>query len=110
VRFGSAILTAVYRFRDWHGLRPCVGAGGAHPFILKADDRSLKDLEVKDGNGFVVQAGVQYRLSRKWELFADYKHIWLSVHATGVLAGEPIRAKVTPNPDLMSVGIKFHFD
>jgi outer membrane protein len=57
----------------------------------------------------VLQAGVEYRLSRKWELFADYKHIWLNVHAEGFLAGEPVRARVALNPDLISTGIKFHF-
>ena len=110
VRFGPAILTAVYRLPEWQGFRPYAGAGGAHLFILKTDDGFLKDLKVHDGNGFVLQAGVEYRLSRRWELFADYKHIWLNVHASGFLAGEPVRARVTLNPDLISAGIKFHFD
>lgn len=110
VRFGPAILTAVYRLPERRGLRPYVGAGGAHLFILKTEDRSFRDLKVKDGNGFVVQAGVEYRLNRKWELFADYKHISLKVHATGLLSGEPLRAKVTLDPDLISAGVKFNFD
>ncbi|HET6940872.1 MAG TPA: OmpW family outer membrane protein [Sphingomicrobium sp.] len=110
VRFGPVVLTAVYRLPAWNGVRPYVGAGGAHLFILKTDDRAVKDLEVQDHNGFVLQGGVEYRLSRKWEVFADYKHIWLNVHATGSLAGQPVRAKVTLDPDLISVGLKFHFD
>jgi hypothetical protein len=32
------------------------------------------------------------------------------VYATGSLAGEPVRAKVMLNPDLMSAGLKLHFD
>jgi outer membrane protein len=56
-----------------------------------------------------VQAGVEYQLSNKWALFADYKHIWLHVNAEGFLAGEPVRARVALNPDLISTGIKFHF-
>ena len=110
VRFGPLVLTAVYRLPAWKGLKPYVGAGGAHLFILKTNDRAVKDLKVQDHNGFVIQGGVEYRLSRKWELFADYKHIWLNVHATGSLAGEPVRAKVTLNPDLISAGLKFHFE
>lgn len=110
VRFGPAIVTAVYRLPAWHGVRPYVGAGAAHLFILKTEDGSVTDLKVHDHNGFVLQGGVEYRLSRKWELFADYKHIFLKVHATGSLAGEPIRAKVTLDPDLVSAGVKFHFD
>ena len=110
VRFGPAVLTAIYRLPAWQGFRPYVGAGGAHLFILKTEDRSVKDLKVRDHDGFVLQAGVECRLSEKWELFADYKHIWLNVHARGVLAGAPVRATVTLNPDLISSGIKFHFD
>ena len=110
VQFGPAVLTAVYRLPARHGFRPYVGAGGAHLFILKKKDGSVTELKVHDHNGFVLQAGVEYRLNRKWELFADYKHIWLNVHATGFLACEPVRAKVTLNPDLISVGVKFHFD
>lgn len=109
-QFGPVVVTAVYRLPSWHGFRPYVGAGGAHLFILKTEDGSVKDLKVHDHNGFVLQAGVEYRLNRRWELYADYKHVWLNVHAKGVLAGAPVRAKVTLNPDLISAGVKFHFD
>jgi outer membrane protein len=110
VRFGPAVVTVVYRLPAWRNFRPYVGAGAAHLFILKTDDRSVKDLKVQDNNGFVAQAGIEYRLSEKWELYADYKHVWLNVHARGSLAGAPVRANVTLNPDLISTGIKFHFD
>jgi outer membrane protein len=110
VRFGPAVLTIVYRLPGWHGLRPYVGAGAAHLFILKAYDRSVTGLKVRDHNGLAVQAGVEYSLSRKWGVFADYKHIGLHVNATGALAGEPVRARVKLNPDLMSAGVKYHFD
>ena len=109
VRFGPAILTAVYRLPAWQGIRPYAGVGAAHLFILKAKDGSVQELEVRDHNGLVAQAGIEYRLNNKWELFADYKHIWLNVHAKGFLAHEPIRAKVTLDPDLLSAGVKFHF-
>jgi outer membrane protein len=109
VRIGPAVITAVYRLPAWKGFRPYAGAGAAHLFILKTEDGSVEKLKVHDHNGVVLQAGVEYRLSRKWELFADYKHVWLNVRARGFLAGEPIRAKVTLNPDFVSAGVKFHF-
>jgi outer membrane protein len=110
VRFGPAILTAIYRLPEWHGFRPYAGAGVAHLFILKEYDGSVEQLKVGDDWGPVLQAGVEYRLSRKWELFVDYKHAWLSVPARGYLAGDPIRARVTLNPNLVSAGVKFHFN
>jgi outer membrane protein len=109
VRFGPAVLTAVYRLPGWHGLRPYAGAGGTHLFILKTEDAAVTHLKAHDSNGFVVQAGVECRLNERWELFADYKHIWLKVNAEGFLAGEPVRARVTLDPDLVSAGVKFRF-
>jgi outer membrane protein len=110
VRFGPAVLTAVHRLPEWHGVRPYVGAGGAHLFILNTHDGAVTRLKAHDSWGFVAQAGVEYRLDRRWELFADYKRIWLRVDADGRLAGEPVKARVKLDPDLVSVGIKFHFD
>lgn len=109
VRFGPAILSGVYRLPAWHSVRPYAGIGGAHLFILKAYDGSVAGLKVYDSWGFAVQGGAEYRLSRKLGLFADYKHVWLKVNAKGFLAGEPVRARVTLDPDLVSAGIKFHF-
>jgi outer membrane protein len=110
VRFGPAVLTAVYRLPVWHGFRPYVGAGGAHLFILESHDGAVKNLKVHDNNGFVLQAGLEYRLNRKWDLFVDYKRVWLNVKAEGELAGTPVRARVTLDPDIISAGVKFHFD
>lgn len=110
VRFGPAVMTAVYRLPEWHGLTPYAGAGGAHLFILKSYDGAVTDLRVHDAWGFVLQAGVEHRLSRKVSLYADYKHVWLRVDADGMLAGEPAKARVKLNPDLISAGINFRFD
>ena len=48
--------------------------------------------------------------TKEWKLFADFKEIWLSVDADGLLAGGvPVTARVKLNPSLFSAGIKFHF-
>lgn len=109
VWFGPATLTVVRHLPAWHGFSAYFGVGGAHLFILKAEDRSVTHLKVHDHNGLVFQAGVEYRLNPKWALYVDYKHIWLNVNAEGFLAGDPVRARITLNPDLISTGIKFRF-
>ena len=57
-----------------------------------------------------MQAGVEYRLNRKWDLFFDVKEAWLSVNAEGFLSGNvPVKARVKLDPTLVSAGIKFRF-
>ena len=109
VRYGPVFLTGVYRFPERNGFRSYAGAGVAHAFILRTHDGSVTQLKVHDNWGFVLQAGIEYRLNRKWELFVDYKRLWLDVKAEGLLGVAPVRARVTLDPDLVSAGVKFHF-
>jgi outer membrane protein len=109
VRYGPMFLTGVYRLPEWRGFRPYVGGGVVHAFIFKSFDGSVTQLKVNDNWGYALQAGVEYRLNRKWEAFVDYKRVWLDVKATGQLAGAPVRARVTLNPDVVSAGLKYHF-
>jgi outer membrane protein len=108
VLFGPAVLTAVYRLPEWHGFRPYFGGGGEHLFILNEFDGAVKHLRANDAWGSAVQVGVEHRLNRKWEVYADYKHLWLSVDAKGQLGGQPVKASVKLNPDVISVGVKLN--
>ena len=85
-------------------------------FALRVHNRSrprygsVSHLHVHNNWGLVVQAGIEYRLNRRWDLFLDYKRLWLDVKAEGFLAnGAPVRALVTLDPHLISSGVKFHF-
>jgi outer membrane protein len=109
VRYGPAILTAVYRFPQWRGLRPYAGGGVVRAFIFRSFDGAVQQLKVDDALGYALQAGAEYRLDRKWALFVDYKRVWLDVNAQGLLAGFPVRGRVTLDPDVVSAGLKFHF-
>jgi outer membrane protein len=109
VRLAPVIATAVYRLPAFHGFCPYVGAGGTYVFILKSDDGAVTNLDVEGNWGAVVQAGVEYRLSRRVELFADYKRLWVKVRAKGNLGPAPVRARVTLDPDVVSAGVRFNF-
>ena len=109
VRYGPLILTGTYGWQ-WGAFRPYVGLGAAYAIILNDFDGSVSELHVHNNWGFVLQAGIEYRLSRRWGLFLDYKRLWLDVKAEGFLAnGAPVRALVTLDPHLVSSGVKFHF-
>lgn len=110
VRYGPVVLTGVYRLPRWGALRPYVGTGAAYAVILKSHDAAVRNLDVHDNWGFVLQAGAEYQLDERWAIFADVKKLWLSVDADGRLEnGAPVKARVQLNPLLLSVGAKYHF-
>jgi outer membrane protein len=110
VRYGPAILSGLYRVRRFGAFQPYAGVGAAYAIILKDHSASVSDLHVRNNFGFVVQGGAEYKLARKWSLFADYKEIWLAVNAHGLIdGGAPVKAHVRLNPGLVSAGIKFRF-
>lgn len=110
VRYGPVILTGRYRLRKWGSFRPYAGLGVAYAIILKNHDAAVSQLDVHNHFGFALQAGAEWALGRNWELFADFKQLWLAVNADGSLAGGvPVKAHVTLNPSLVSMGIKLPY-
>ncbi|MGN7741539.1 OmpW/AlkL family protein [Pseudomonas sp. 22526] len=109
VRYGPIFLTGIYHFLQWRSLRPYAGGGVAHAFILKNYDGAVSHLKVHGNSGAVIQAGVEYQWSEKWKIFVDYKHLWLHLNANGTLQDSPVKAQITLDPDLVSLGVKFYF-
>ena len=109
VRLGPVFLTGIYRLPKLGALRPYVGAGGAHAFILKDFDGSVTHLKVHDNSGVVLQAGFEYRWSESWGVFVDYKRLWLRLNADGLVGSMPVTARVTLNPNLVSAGVRYQF-
>jgi outer membrane protein len=109
VRYGPAIFSGNYQFPKAGRFRPYVGGGAAYAIIFKNFDGSVKDLQVHNNWGSVVQGGVEYEANSKYTVFIDFKQVWLSVNADGFLSdGSAVKARVKLNPTLVTVGIKFH--
>jgi outer membrane protein len=109
VRYGPAFFTSYYRFPKTGRFQPYVGGGAAYAIIFKEFDGSVKNLQVHNNWGSVLQGGAEYELNSKYTLFIDFKEVWLSVNAHGVLSdGAEVRARVKLNPSLVTVGVKFH--
>ena len=107
VRYGPAILTLCYRARVASGLEIYAGPGAGYAIILKERDAAVRQLAVRNNWGFVLQGGAERRLSRRWDLYADFKYMWIDVDASGLLAGTvPFTARVRLDPALLSVGLK----
>ena len=109
VRYGPMILAGQYRFPKIGRIQPYAGGGAAYAIIFKNFDGSVKNLQVNNNWGSVLQGGAEYDLNSKYTVFVDFKEVWLSVNAHGVLSdGTPVKARVNLNPSLVTVGIKFH--
>lgn len=109
VRYGPAFFTGYYRFLKTGPFRPYVGGGAAYAIIFKEFDGSVKNLQVHNNFGTVLQGGVEYEVNSKYTLFMDFKGVWLAVNAHGVLSdGTEVKARVKLNPSLITVGVKFH--
>jgi outer membrane protein len=107
VRYGPAIVTLCRRMRLGNGFEVYGGPGVAYAIILKEHDAAVSRLDVHNDWGFVLQAGAERRLARKWDVFADFKYVWLGVDADGLLAGGvPFTARVRLDPLLVSAGVK----
>ncbi len=107
VRYGPVILTGRYSLRTWSSFRPYAGTGVAYAIILKNHDAAVSRLDVHNHFGFVLQTGAEWSVGGNWEIFADFKQLWLGVNAKGLLAeGVPVKAHVTLNPSLVSLGMK----
>ena len=110
VRYGPAVFTGYYRFPKVGRFRPYLGGGVAYAMIFKEFDGSVTQLGVHNNWGSVLQGGAEYKLNKKFDLFVDFKEVWLAVDAHGQLGGDvPVKARVKLNPSLVSVGLKFYF-
>jgi outer membrane protein len=110
VRYGPAIVTLCQHARLGKGFGVYAGLGTGYAIILKEQDAAVSRLDVHNNWGFVLQAGADHRISGKWDLYADFKYVWLDVDADGFLAGGvPFTARVKLDPVLASAGFKFRF-
>lgn len=110
-RINSGPAAATFQWRPWRGalLRPYVGAGVAYLHVFNSKAGSLRDLDVSDDIGPVVQAGLEIPVKQSVGLFLDAKRAFLRTDATGSLGGTPIAARVRMDPVVLHAGLAISF-
>ena len=84
--------------------------GAVYAIILRDYDRAVSDLIVLNKWGFALQGGVERSIGRNLDLFVDFKEAWLAVDAHGQLSGGiPVTARITLDPSIVGIGVKFRF-
>ena len=110
VRYGPVFLTGTYHIPRWRGWRAYAGAGAVYAIILHDHDRAVSDLIVLNNWGVALQGGVERSIVRNLDLFVDFKEAWLAVDAHGSLSGGvPVTARITLDPSILGIGVKFRF-
>ena len=104
------IVTLQYHFDPVGGFKPYVGAGVQYIHYFDGGKSDLGGAKIKldDSWGFALQAGVDVELGQGWYLNADIKKVWLDTDASW--SGTAVKADVTVDPLIVSVGLGYRFN
>lgn len=100
-------LTAQYRFNNQTGFVPYLGAGINYTVFYNADSGAATDIKYRNGFGYALQAGMDYKLDEKWSLNLDVKKIFLNTDAR--VNGGAVRADVDLDPWVFGAGVGYRF-
>lgn len=102
-------LLAQYHLPLGSNFKPYVGAGINYTIIYNEDAAggTVTDLEVDNGFGWAMQAGVDYMLDEHWLINVDVKKIWLNLDAK--VNGGAVRADIDLDPWIFGFGVGYRF-
>lgn len=96
-----------YHFDLGNGFKPYVGVGVNYSIIFDEDAAApFTSLDIDNGWGFSLQAGIDVRVKDNWYLNVDVKKTWLNVDAT---VNNAITADIDVDPWIVGVGIGYRF-
>ena len=101
--------TVHYHFNRGGRIQPYVGGGFAYQKTWDTDDGVVSNLDISDGNGPVVQGGIDFDLSDRFGIYVDAKKAWIKNDARGMLGPSVITARPKLDPLILQAGISFHF-
>ena len=110
--YAPAAMTLQYQFNTNSTFKPYVGAGAVYFVVLDTNDGALAGLDVDNAWGSVLQTGVEYKVSKKMDVFVDVKKLFLDTTATGsvtAFGGAPATADMTLDPLVIQIGTAFNF-
>lgn len=100
-------LTAQYHFMHDRQFSPYVGAGVNYTVFYNADPGAFNSVEYKNGFGYALQLGADYKLDANWMLNADVKKIFLNTDVS--VNNGAVRADVDLDPWVFGLGVGYRF-
>jgi outer membrane protein len=112
VRYGSALMSGVYKFNTDGGFVPYIGLGVVYMHVFSSKDGDIEGVDVDDAWGGLFQAGFTLPLEGRFSLFFDLRKHFLKAKARGTLpafGGVPASASIRLNPLITHTGIEYRF-
>jgi outer membrane protein len=101
------VVALQYHFAPKAKVSPYVGAGVNYMLFYAGDDKNGFDVNIDDGFGAALQAGVDVAIQGRWSANLDVKKIFFETDAVDRTNG--VKTKVTLDPWVVSAGVGYRF-
>ena len=101
------VVSLQYHFAPAAKVSPYVGAGVNYMIFYNGSDKNNFDLDIDNGFGFALQAGVDVAVSGPWSANLDVKKVFFEPDATDNRNG--VKSKVKLDPWVVSAGFGYKF-
>lgn len=101
------IVTLQYRPTGGGKFDPYIGAGINYMLFFGGDDHNGFQVDLDNGFGYVLQAGVNISVSEQWFLNIDVKKVWFQTDAS--INGGSLVSDVGIDPWVISAGFGYKF-
>ena len=101
------VVTLQYHFAPAGKVSPYVGAGINYMIFYGGSDKNNFALDIDDGFGFALQAGVDVAMSGPWSANLDVKKVFFETDATDNRNG--VKSTVSLDPWVISAGFGYKF-
>ncbi len=101
------VVTLQYHFAPAGKVSPYVGAGVNYMIFYNGSDKNNFALDIDDGFGFALQAGVDLATSGPWSANLDVKKVFFETDATDNRNG--VKSTVSLDPWVISAGFGYKF-
>jgi outer membrane protein len=100
-------LTLQYHFTPDNRWSPYAGAGINYTVFYNEDSGAVNDIEYDNEFGYVLQAGIDYKLDEHWLLNADVKKLFLETDVS--VNNGAITSEVDIDPWIIGLGVGYRF-
>lgn len=112
VRYGPAVLSAIYKFNPRGRVVPYIGAGVTYVRVFSSRDGDVRDFDVDHAWGGALQAGFSVPLDERWSFFFDLRKLFVGTKARGTLpalGNPPAAVSIDLDPLVVHTGFEYRF-